>query len=229
MVAAFGLCPLVALATRDRGAEAIARGRAVAGAEQSLGAFPEPVVHGWAAGHPSLLAAAGIAYLVLHVPVLIGTLAWAYLLHPAAFPRLRTAFLTAQTLTVAGWLLIPTAPPRLIGAHGFSDTLSALWGRSAASDATWLQSPFAAMPSGHVVFALLAGGAVVLLARSAVARAAGALYPVGMTAITLVTANHFWIDAAGAASVVAVAALVAVLVHRVLSSPAVLRSRLWPA
>lgn len=214
VVGTFALCPLVALVGRADRVAAIARGRDVADAEQALDAFAEPAIHAWAIAHGWIMTLAGTAYIVLHVPVLLGVLAWVYLARPASFPRLRTTFLAAQTLTVAGWLLVPTAPPRLLGEDGFTDTLSALWGRSTAEQAGWLQSPYAAMPSGHVVFALLAGGAVLVLARRRVARAAGALYPMLVVAVTLVTANHFWLDALGAAVVVVASCAVALLQHR---------------
>ena len=214
VAAAFALCPLVAALAPDDPAGAIERARGLIGAERALGAFVEPAVHAWAAGLPWLMTAAGAAYIVLHVPALIGALAWAYLCHPAAFPRLRTAFLLAHGLTVAGWLLLPTAPPRLLPDAGFADTLSATWGQSTAAQAGWLQSQYAALPSGHVAFALIAGGAVALLARRPAVRAAGALYPVLMVALILVTANHYWLDAAAAVAVVAVAVATATALHR---------------
>ena len=214
VAATFALCPLVALDGTDDRAAALRSAGALADAEASLGAFFEPAAYTWAAGHPWLLMAAGVAYIVLHVPVLIGVLAWVYLARPASFPRLRTAFLAAQTLTVAGWLLLPTAPPRMLERLGFGDTLSELWGPGTAEQAGWLQSPYAAMPSGHVVFALLAGGAVAVLARPLALKLAGAAYPLLVVAMTIVTANHFWLDAAGALAVVAVACPLAIVVHR---------------
>jgi len=210
VVAAFGLCPLVALAGGDDRGAALARARDLVDAEQALGAFVEPAIHAWGASRPWLMTVAGAAYLFLHVPVLIGALAWVYLLHPDAFARLRTTFLAAQTLTVVGWLLLPTAPPRMLGGLGFEDTLAELWGASAEEGASWLQSPLAAMPNGHVVFALIAGGAIVLLARPPAVRAVGAFYPLAVVAMTVVTANHFWLDALGAVVVVLVAVATAV-------------------
>lgn len=171
-------------------------------------------MHAWASGHESLIAVAGVAYLTLHVPVLIGALAWVYLTRPAVFAPLRTLFLAAQALTFAGWLLFPAAPPRLLGDPRFSDILRELWGPATAQQSTWLQSDYAAMPSGHVAFALIAGGTVLLLARHPLTRLAGGLYPVAMVALTVVTANHYWLDAVGSMVVVAAAGTVAYAVHR---------------
>jgi PAP2 superfamily len=210
VVAAFALCPLVALAHTGASAAALGRARDVAAAERSLDAFFEPAAAGWAAGHPQILGGAGLAYLVLHVPVLLGTLSWVYLARPAAFPAARTAFLAVQALLAAAWLLIPTAPPRLLGADGFTDTLTGLWGPGAAHRAGLLQSRWAAMPSGHVAFALLAGGLVAGLARAPLARAAGLAYPPLVLATIIVTGNHFWLDAVGAMVVTALAWAIAV-------------------
>lgn len=215
VAATFLASPLVALLSADAAAGAVARGRELADAERAAGLFVEPALHAWTAGHETLMAVAGVAYLTLHVPVMIALLAWTYLLRPAAFAPLRTVFLAAQALTVTGWVLLPTAPPRLVGDPAFADTLRELWGPSTAEQATWVQSAYAAMPSGHVAFALMAGGAVLVLARHPLARLAGGLYPVAMVWLTVVTANHYWLDAVGAMVVVAVAAAVALTVHRV--------------
>lgn len=214
IVASFAACPLVALAGDDAAAGAVERGRELADTERAVGLFVEPALHAWASGQDVLMSVAGFAYLALHVPLLVGALAWVYLLHPAAFAPVRTLFLATQALTVAGWVLFPTAPPRLLGDPGFADTLVALWGPGAARQSTWLQSAYAAMPSGHVAFALVAGGAVAVLARRPVVRLAGGLYPLAVTGLTLVTANHLWLDAAGAVVVVAIAGAVTFAVGR---------------
>jgi hypothetical protein len=206
---AFGLCPLVALAGGAERGQALVRAGEIADAEAGLGLFFEPAVHGWVAARPGLAAAAQAVYLVLHVPALIGALAFCYLARPELFPRARTAFLALQTGLAAVWLLLPTAPPRMLAGRGFEAA-----GGSAAERVAWLQSPYAAMPSGHVAFALLAGALVVLAARRPALRLAGALYPPLICAVTLATANHFWLDTAGAVVLCLVVGGLAVAVHR---------------
>lgn len=100
--------------------------------------------------------------------------------------------------------------------------LGAADGLAGAADAervAWLQSPYAAMPSGHVAFALLAGTLVVLVARRPALRLLGALYPPLICAVTLVTANHFWLDAAGAVALCVGVGGVALAVHRGPAAP----------
>jgi membrane-associated phospholipid phosphatase len=67
-------------------------------------------------------------------------------------------------------------------------------------------NPFSAMPSVHVAWALIVGVSLIVLARRAPVKAFGALYPLLMTVTVVVTANHYVMDAVGAAAVVTVAA-----------------------
>jgi hypothetical protein len=62
------------------------------------------------------------------------------------------------------------------------------------------------VPSGHVVFALVAAGTVAALVRSRVVRVLAVAYPVFIVAITVATANHFLADAVAAAVVAGVSA-----------------------
>jgi hypothetical protein len=73
---------------------------------------------------PALLAAAGLFYVWVHLSATIGALIWARLERPHAFARARDTFLATQMFTVAGYLVVPVAPPRML--PGFTDTLAAL-------------------------------------------------------------------------------------------------------
>jgi membrane-associated phospholipid phosphatase len=83
------------------------------------------------------------------------------------------------------------------------------WGRELADSAHLLQSPFAAVPSGHVAFALVAGMTFARLGDMAWLRAFGWVYPPLVVAVTVITAHHLVLDAVAAALVVAVAAAAA--------------------
>lgn len=204
------LCPIVALIEPGSVAGAVERGRALVAVERSLGLFVEPAAHAWVAARPALMAAACVFYLLVHLPATAGALLWARHVRPDAYPVARQILVVAQVLTVAGYLLLPTAPPRLVPELGMADTLTVFWGAGSAGAAQTVQYAYAALPSGHVVFALVAGGTVAALARRPVVRALAAAYPALVVVVTVVTANHYLIDAAAAALVVAAAtALVA--------------------
>src|SRR5690242_9736675 len=117
---ALALCPLVAALAPD--APPLARTRALVEVERTLGVFVEPEVHGWVAARPLLLTLAGLFYVWVHLPATIGALVWARVERPHAFPAARDTFVATQVLTVAGYLLLPVAPPRML--PGFTDTLA---------------------------------------------------------------------------------------------------------
>ena len=193
------------------------RAEAVVEVERRLDLFVEPALHAWATERPTLLAAALVFYVWIHLPATIGALVWAWLERPAAFAAARNVFLVAQALTVVGYLLVPTAPPRLVAGLGFTDTLGGFWAAAPPGAAPTVQSPSARIPSGHVVFAPIPGGGVFALPRRPRVRGCGGRYPAPFVPGTFITANHFWLDAFVAAFVVLAAA------GLVLGGPAALR------
>jgi hypothetical protein len=190
--------PVVALLAPDEAP--LGRTRALADAERALGLFFEPAVHEWVTARPTLLTAAGLFYVWVHLPATIGALVWARLERPRAFPFARDVFLATQLFTVAGYLTFPVAPPRMAPELGFTDTLTTVYGNGGEALAHSVQSPYAAMPSGHVAFAVVAAGTVFCLVRSRLIRVGAALYVALVIAVIVGTANHFWLDAVGGAA-----------------------------
>ena len=199
---ALALCPLAALLIGSDADAPIARAEALIEAERWLGIHVEPAVHAWGRGHPGLLTAASVFYVVAHVPVAGWALTWTWFLRRDRFDLVRDTFLWTQALLVVLYVLVPTAPPRLVPDAGFTDTLTGLWGREFADSAHTLQSPFAAVPSGHVAFALIASGVFARLGDMAWLRAFGWVYAPIVVAVTVVTANHLLLDTIAAACVV---------------------------
>ncbi|HEX6696166.1 MAG TPA: phosphatase PAP2 family protein [Solirubrobacteraceae bacterium] len=64
-------------------------------------------------------------------------------------------------------------------------------------------SPYAAMPSGHAAFALIAAGIVATRARSKAVRLAALAYPIVVLGEIMATGNHLWLDAVAGAAVAA--------------------------
>src|SRR3712207_7784866 len=120
--------------------------------ERSLALFVELDMHLWLQQHPRLLSAAGAFYVWAHVPALIGVLVTAWCLRPQLYRRLRDWLVWTPLIVLAGYVLVPTAPPRLLPGAGFPDTLTQLWGAGGATLAPTVQSPYAALPSGHIAF-----------------------------------------------------------------------------
>lgn len=196
---ALAFCPLAALVTTREAAIPVARARALMDFERSLGLFVELDLHLWLQRHEWLLTLAGSFYVWAHVSVLVGLLAFNWFADPARFRRLRDWLLATQVIVVAGYLVVPTAPPRLLPEAGFRDTLTQLWGTDATALAHTVQSPYAAMPSGHVAFAVIVAAGLWATSRRPWIRAAALAYPLVVCFVVLTTANHFWLDAVAGA------------------------------
>jgi hypothetical protein len=215
LLAALALCPVAALLIGDDPAAPVERARWLMGAERTLGIYVEPAAHAWALRRPALMDALGVLYVVAHIGVAGWALVWTWFVRRDRFPVVRDAFIATQLLLVVVYVLVPTAPPRLVPGAGYTDTLSGLWGREAADSAHLLQSAYAAVPSGHVAFALLAGLTFARLGDMAWLRAFGWIYPPAMVGVTVLTGNHLLFDAAAAALVVMVTSAVSRHRHRV--------------
>lgn len=199
---AMALCPLAALVIGDDPTGPARRARALAGLERGLGVHVEPAAAAWAAGHATLLSAATAFYLVAHVAVTGWALIWTWCLRRDAFARVRTTFVATQVALAALYVLVPTMPPNGAGEAGAGPG----WAAPLTGSAHVVQSPFAAMPSGHVAFALVAGGTFATLGDRRWLRAFGWIYPPVVVAVTVVTGHHLLLDAAAAGALVAAVA-----------------------
>jgi membrane-associated phospholipid phosphatase len=175
--------------------EAVARGEAIARFERAIGAFVVPEAHRWLVASP-LRPIADAVYLGAHVPALVGALVVAWHLRPALYERTRNVFLGAHALTVAAYVVVPTAPPRLVPSLVLHDPLAALPGE-AAGVAHHLQHAYAAFPSGHVVFALVAGTTFSRLAPNRPLSLVALCYPALVAAIVVATGHHYGLDVLG--------------------------------
>jgi membrane-associated phospholipid phosphatase len=116
-------------------------------------------------------------------------------------------------MSVAIYNIFPLAPPRLATGllyHGhpfsFVDTVFKNGGVDLSFD------QYAAMPSLHIVWALIAGLALFWLARPLLVRLYGLCHPVLMGWAVVVTGNHYIADCLAGAAVVALAFIFALAV-----------------
>ena len=72
---------------------------------------------------PGLIDLLSISYLTFHLAVTVAVLLWLHRRRPAAFPLVRTTLVIASGLALVGYLVYPTAPPRMAGI-GIADTVS---------------------------------------------------------------------------------------------------------
>jgi membrane-associated phospholipid phosphatase len=124
-------------------------------------------------------------------------LLWVYLRRHEAFTRFRNAILLANVLGLIGYVLMPTAPPRLLGV-GFADEHRDGFVQIAAN-------PYAAMPSLHAADALIVGIVLAFVCRRWWSRAFWALWPAWVWFAVMATGNHFWLDCVAGMAVAVVA------------------------
>jgi hypothetical protein len=210
VVLALALSPVVA-AVAPGPQRPLARMRGLIDKERRLGLFFEPRVHAWFDARPPLMRTLRLTYVAAHVPVALGVLIWTRRAHPHAFPQARDTFAATQALAAIGYVIAPTAPPRMIGGLGYDD-------RPRPGDhglGRSVQSPYAAMPSAHTAFSIVAAGTVWALARSRPVRTAALIYPPAVVVEIIATGDHIWLDALGGLVVAGLGFASARAAHRV--------------
>jgi PAP2 superfamily len=193
-----------------RQAVAFANGIHVIHLERSLGAFFEPGFQQAFITHRWVIDAANWMYFNSHFAVTISFLGWLYLFRNENFNFVRNMFIVAMMLALMGYALFPTAPPRMFPGAGFTDTIGAFTNmHQDSSFASVLVNPYAAVPSMHIAFSLMVAVPAMSLVRTVWARALWSGYPLVVFFVIVVTANHFWFDAAAGAAVACLAAVTA--------------------
>jgi PAP2 superfamily protein len=182
--------------------------------EETLGLCSERAVQRFAETVPLLTHVLAVLYPGLHVAATVGVLVWLHRKRRQAFPLVRTALVLMTALALVVYLLYPVAPPRL-ALSGVIDTVTEDGPVNLSSELLGrFYNPVAAVPSLHLGYAALAGGAIAWQARRLRVRVAGALYPLLALFVIVATGNHFYFDAAAGAAVAAAAtAAASVLMH----------------
>jgi PAP2 superfamily len=203
---------------------AIRHAHSVVALERSLHVFVEHDIQRAAHAVPGLVDASGVVYLTLHLAVTGGYLLWLHQRRPYAFAIVRSTLLIASGLALVGYVLLPTAPPRLAGI-GIADTVSNTHIDLNEGLISSLYNPVAAIPSMHFGYALVVGVSLLHCGERAWLRVVGALYPPVVVLVIVATGNHFLLDAAAGALTVGVAYGVAVGLRRTSSGSMRMRRR----
>jgi hypothetical protein len=192
-----------------------AHGRDLVDLERSLGALIEADVQEWAvsSGWPAEVARWG--YANLHFKGSCLALAVLYFVFRGSYGFVRNMVLAAMAISVVGYALYPTAPPRFLPELGL-DPSSAVTGNQPllSSPGDPLFNPFAAVPSMHVGLSLIFAWSLALLVRPRALKVLLFGYPLLMTYVVVASGNHYWVDAVFGAVTAAAAAGVAVLLGR---------------
>jgi membrane-associated phospholipid phosphatase len=182
----------------DRGVgEAFWNGTLVIETEHRLRMFVEPTVQGWVERSEVLVAATTYTYWLSQFAVVGLSLLWVYFRHHDRFADFRNWLIAANLVGLVGYVLMPTAPPRMFPEWGFTDTLSQLSSVNQQSELiTFAANPYAAMPSLHAMDALIVGLVMASVCRARWARALWLVWPAWVCFAVMGTGNHFWLDCA---------------------------------
>jgi membrane-associated phospholipid phosphatase len=190
--------------------DAIAHGAQVIDFEQTTHTFFEPTLQAFFLPAQAVIDFANQIYLNAQFSIALGFLVWLYLFRNESYYFVRNMFVVSMGLALVGYTLFPTAPPRMFPQHGFVDTITDFSGVNHDSAlAKIFINPYAAVPSMHCAFAVMIGGSGVMVCRHWWSKAFWAAWPMLVFWVVVVTANHYWVDAALGWMVALTAALVA--------------------
>jgi membrane-associated phospholipid phosphatase len=187
--------------------EAMENGRLVIDIQQNLHALFEPDLQRVVTESGALVTALNWTYWLSQFVVVGIALLWIYLFRNEAFIRVRNWIMAANVLGLVGYVLLPTAPPRMFPEEGFVDTLASSASLNHGSSLIELASnPYAAMPSLHSADALIIGFVMAGLVHSRVLKVLWTLWPSWVWFAVMATGNHFWLDIAAGVGLAVVAA-----------------------
>ena len=206
------------LGADDSWAAAAGVGEAIRGLESALHVAVEPALIDLLLRFDGLALAASAFYASAHYVVTAGVLAVVWWRAPGAYRWLRSALWGATGVALVTYLLMPTAPPRLVG---YPDVLALTssagwWGAeaSAPEGLGGLTNQLAAFPSMHAGWALWVAVAVCCTTSRWGWRALGVGHA-GVTAVVVVaTGNHWVVDVLAGWAVVAAALLLVRSAHQ---------------
>ncbi|MBB4892657.1 hypothetical protein FHS39_001668 [Streptomyces olivoverticillatus] len=180
-------------------------GRQILGVENFLHIDVEYGFNHFVAGVGWLKNSMNYYYGTFHFLVPLSMLGYLYLRRPATYRWARTALGFATLMALVGFWLYPLAPPRLMPDHGFIDTANGPQDLSNPDFGalTELSNQYAAMPSLHIGWSLWCGIVFAVVAPKPWTKWLGMLYPLLTLSVIVGTANHYVLDAAGGAAVVA--------------------------
>jgi hypothetical protein len=195
----------------DRVVDAFNNGNRVVQLERDLGIFQELAFQGYILSHDFLIDLFNFVYFYGLFPLLIPMSFWLYLRRPHVYVLARNAFLLSGGIAALLYVIVPTAPPRLMDI-GFIDTL----GRSLTPSYSSLPgvNHYAAVPSMHVGWTFLMGTSMYLALGRSRFRFLPFLLPLAMFTATVATGNHYFLDGALGVCVAGCGLGLAFAIHR---------------
>ena len=190
--------------------EAFWNGTLVIEAENRLHALIEPTIQGFVQSSGVLIFATSYTYWLSQFAVVGLTLLYVYFRHHDRFADFRNWLIGANVIGLIGYVLMPTAPPRMFPEWGFTDTLADYASVNHDSGLiAFAANPYAAMPSLHAMDALIVGVVMASVCRSWLARALWLVWPAWVCFAVMGTGNHYWLDCVAGFAIALLTALAA--------------------
>jgi len=198
IVPAYALYQLVRGTVDGRTSVAFSHATQVVSIERTMGIFWEAQLQSMILTRELGVHIANTVYVWGHLPLIIAVAVWLFTYHRQRYPLFRNAFLISGGIGLFLFWLLPTAPPRYLQYWGFVDT-AVHSGSYYVFQSPSFVNEYAAMPSLHFGWSLLAATAIFVNIRSRW-RYLALLLPVATLGGVVLTANHFFLDIfAGAA------------------------------
>jgi len=212
---AFLLYFLVRGSVVDRTGEAFHRAVRIIDLEQKWGFFWELELQALVMGSWALVQVFNLIYFWLDFPLIVVVGLWLYFRHRHQYTITRDAILSSGAIALVIYHLFPVAPPRLLPAFGFVDTMAVFSNVSYQAQSTQpFVNPYAAVPSLHVGWAVLLMLGIMGATRSKGVWFLAALLPVAQLAAIVFTGNHFIFDAIIGLVVSLMGLVIAVMLQR---------------
>lgn len=197
-------------------AAATANAHVLQSMEHALRLDVELAANHWLAASPALSIAAVWYYRLYYLP-LAGVLLWVLFRHADDYRTVRNTLLVMAGVALVIFWLLPVSPPRF-ALPGIVDVVAQrdVIAGAAARDLSNGQNHFSAFPSLHVGWSALSAYAAwrVLRRRHPRASLLVWLHPVIMIAVVITTGNHYVLDVAGTAALLAISVTAATMVGR---------------
>lgn len=196
----------------DRVTDAFANGHNIVHIERDIGIFEELAIQTWVLSHDLLVDIFNVIYFYGLFPLLLPTAVFLFWKRPAIYVLARNAFLISGAIAVCFYLMLPTAPPRLLEI-GLIDTLNQSF--TPTYDSIPGVNPYAALPSMHVGWNFLTAVVLVMALGQFRGRYLLFLLPVAMFTATVATGNHYFLDGLLGVAIAGVALLIALRIKSI--------------
>jgi len=185
-----------------------ARGRTLLRLERWLHVDVELVCNRWLAHQPLLGWLAAWEYATTYIATTFAVLGWLWWRRPRSYPWARNTLAVSTLLALACFWQWPTTPPRLLAGSGFADIVARnhpvlSWGGGAVASSA---DQYAAMPSLHVGWAVWVTVVSLRAGATRLGYSLAALHLLITTVVVIATGNHYVLDVAAGAAIIAIAA-----------------------